>query len=479
MPAIVLLLVLGAPWLAWTGAGEAAPTVPPPTVPPAALPPAAAEPGEELSAGAATVFIDPIKAHNAFGHALGNMVPTRWHQLRDGKRFFLMNWGEPRPGTQSGDGLGPLFNAVSCSFCHFKDGRGHPPEEGGAEIPLLVRLSVPGEDGAELPEPRYGWQLQEHGAQGFRGEAKIVVQWQEIQGRYPDGEPYTLRKPRLDIRDLADGPLAPGTRMSARMPPALLGLGLLEAVPDVAILALADPGDADGDGISGRPNYVQHLRTGGKAIGRFGWKANQPTLEQQNAMALQEDIGITSELLPAHACGARQEPCRTAAGDDAQPEASGYELGRITLYTRLLAVPARRDWQDPAVLRGKALFRQAGCESCHHPRLETGAQASLPELAGQTIRPYTDLLLHDLGPELADGRPDFEAEGSEWRTAPLWGLGLVSQVTRDARLLHDGRARGPAEAILWHGGEAEPARDRFRQLPQADRAALLRFLDSL
>ncbi len=471
-PAIVLLLLLGAPWLPWAGVGEAAPSVSP-----AATAVNTAEPGEELSGGAATVFIDLEKAHNAFGHALGNMAPSRWNQLLDGKRFFLLNWAEPQAGTRSGDGLGPLFNAVSCSFCHFKDGRGHPPEEGGAEIPLLVRLSVLGENGAALPEPRYGWQLQEHGAQGLRGEGRIHVHWEEVRGRYPDGEPYTLRQPRLDIQDLAQGPFAAGTRMSARMPPALLGLGLLEAVPDVAILALADPGDADGDGISGRPNYVPDLRNGGKALGRFGWKANQPTLEQQNATALQEDMGITSDLLPAHACGAHQEPCRTA-GHGGQPEASGYELGRITLYTRLLAVPARRDWQDPAVLRGKALFRQAGCESCHHPRFETGPH-SLSELAGQTIRPYTDLLLHDLGPELADGRPDFAADGSEWRTSPLWGLGLVRKVTKDARLLHDGRARGPEEAILWHGGKAAPARERFKQLPRADRAALLLFLDSL
>lgn len=464
---IVLLLLLGAPWFPRPGASEPAPSVSP-----------AAEPGEELQAGEATVFINPENLHNSFGHALGNLDPSRWHPLRDGKRVFLMNWVEPQADTRAGDGLGPLFNANSCSFCHFKDGRGHPPEEGGAEIPVLVRLSVPGEDGASLPEPRYGWQLQDHAAQGFRGEAKIIVHWEQIDGLYHDGEPYTLRRPRLDIQDLADGPLAPGTRTSVRTPPALHGMGLLEAIPDVAILALADPADANGNGISGRPNYVPDLRTGGKALGRFGWKANQPTLEQQNAMALQEDMGITSDLLPMHACGPRQEPCLTAK-HGGQPEAPRYELGRVTLYTRLLAVPARRDWQDPIVLRGKALFRQAGCESCHHPRFETAAQAALPELSGQTIRPYTDLLLHDMGPELADGRPDFEADGNEWRTAPLWGLGLLKNVTKDARLLHDGRARGAEEAILWHGGEAEASRERFKKLPKADRAALLRFLDSL
>jgi CxxC motif-containing protein (DUF1111 family) len=464
---IVLLLLLGAPWFPRTGASEPAPSLS-----------LAAEPGEELSGGATTVLIDPQNAHNAFGHALGNLDRSHWNPLRDGKRVFLQNWMEPQADDRPGDGLGPLFNANSCSFCHFKDGRGHPPEEGGAEIPRLIRLSIPGEDGSALPDPRYGWQLQEHGAQGIRGEAKIILHWESIEGRYPDGEPYTLRRPRLDIQNLADGPLAPETQTSVRMAPALLGLGLLEAIPDLAIITLADPGDADGDGISGRPNYVPDLRSGGKALGRFGWKANQPTLEQQNAMAFQEDMGVTSDLLPTHACGARQEPCLKAA-HGGRPEVTRHELGRVTLYTRLLAVPARRDWQDPTVLRGKALFGQAGCASCHHPRFETGAQASLPELAGQTIRPYTDLLLHDMGPELADGRPDFEADGNEWRTPPLWGLGLLKNVTKDARLLHDGRAQTPEEAILWHGGEAEAARERFKKLPKADRAALLRFLDSL
>lgn len=416
---ILLLLLLGAPWLSRSGAGEPVPSFM-----------TAAEPGEAV---------------------------------------FHRNWVEPQADDRPGDGLGPLFNAVSCGFCHFVEGRGHPPEEGGAPVPRLVRLSVPGEAGASLPEPRYGWQLQDHGTQGLRGEARISVRWEKIEGRYPDGELYTLRRPHLLIQDLADGPLAPGTRTSIRMPPALRGLGLLEAVPDVAILALADPGDADGDGISGRPNYAPDLRTQGRALGRFGWKANQPSVEQQIATALQEDMGITSDLLPSHPCSARQAPC-LGAGHGGRPEVSRAELDQLTLYTRQLAVPARRQAQEPAVIRGEALFGQTGCASCHHPRFAVDTR---------TIRPYTDLLLHDMGPDLADGRPDSEADGSEWRTAPLWGLGLMRQVSLEIPLLHDGRARGPEEAILWHGGEAEAARERFKKLPKAERAALLRFLDSL
>lgn len=378
-----------------------------------------------------------------------SMDSSRAAALRDGERIFLQNWVEPQADDRSGDGLGPLFNAVSCSFCHVQEGRGHPPSEGGADVPRIVRLGVrgPGGGGAFVPEPRYGWQIQEHGVQGRPGEAKVAIGWEASEGRYPDGGLYTLRKPRVDLRNLSYGPLAPGTRMSVRTPPVLRGLGLLEEVPDLAILVLADPEDSNRDGISGRPNYVPVLRTGGKAIGRFGWKANQPTIEQQIATAFQEDMGITWD------------------------EVSRSELERVTLFTGQLPVPARRGGQDSAVLRGETLFRQVGCESCHRSRLETAS--------GGAIHPYTDLLLHDMGPDLADGRPDFEADGNEWRTPPLWGSALVEAVSHEIRLLHDGRARSPEEAILWHGGEAAAARDRFKKLPKADRAALLKFLDSL
>jgi CxxC motif-containing protein (DUF1111 family) len=414
-----------------------------------------------------------------FGPAPPILDPSRSRALEEGRKIFLQIWVEPQAEDRANDGLGPLFNAVSCSFCHPQEGGGHPPEEGGAEIPRLVRLSVPGTGGAFLPEPGYGGQIQDSGIRGIHAEARVVIRWEESAGRYSDGERYTLRQPRLDLQDLADGPLAPGTRISLRSPPPLFGIGLLEAVPDVALLALADPADANGDGISGRPNYVPDVRSGGvPVLGRFGWKANQPTIEQQNATALQEDLGITSDLFPAHACSPRQEACRTAkpAG---KPELTGADLARLTLYTRLLAAPARRAARDPEVLRGEALFRQIGCEGCHHPRFETGFQAGLPELSGQTLHPYTDLLLHDLGPGLADGRPDFAADGTEWRTAPLWGLGSSKAAGREARLLHDGRARTAEEAILWHGGEAETSQDRFRKLSKEDRTALLRFLGSL
>jgi CxxC motif-containing protein (DUF1111 family) len=249
-------------------------------------------------------------------------------------------------------------------------------------------------------------------------------------------------------------------------------------VPEETILAFADPGDADGDGISGRPNFVRDRRADADALGRFGWKANQPSVEQQNSGAFLGDIGVTSTLFPEQNCTAVETEC-AAAPDGGDPEVDQDKIDSVTFYARLLAVPARRDVDDPVVLRGESLFHEIGCAACHRSTVVTGDVTGIPALSRQTIHPYTDLLLHDMGPDLADDRPDFQADGREWRTAPLWGVGLIDNVNRHDFLLHDGRARGFAEAILWHGGEGEAARESFRMLPKEDRSALLRFLESL
>jgi CxxC motif-containing protein (DUF1111 family) len=304
------------------------------------------------------------------------------------------------------------------------------------------------------------------------------VTYEEVPGQYGDGTPYSLRRPAYRLEELAFGSLDPRTMISPRTAPVMIGLGLLEAVDEAQLLALADEMDADGDGISGRPNRVWDPVAQATRLGRFGWKANQPGLVQQNAGAFLGDLGITSALFPAENCPAPQAAC-AAAITGGTPELDGDKLEAVTYYSSLLAVPARRDFEDPEVLRGKAMFRAAGCASCHVPTLVTSAAAALPELAGQTIRPYTDLLLHDLGDDLADGRPDFLAGGREWRTPPLWGIGLVGVVNDHTQLLHDGRARDLAEAVLWHGGEAEAAREAFRTMARADRDALVRFLESL
>jgi CxxC motif-containing protein (DUF1111 family) len=244
------------------------------------------------------------------------------------------------------------------------------------------------------------------------------------------------------------------------------------------LLARADPDDTDENGISGRPNRVWDVASGSVMLGRFGWKANQPRLEQQNSGAFLGDIGITSPLFPRENCTSAQPDCSDAPSGGA-PELDADHVTQVDYYSKYLAVPARRDYTDPEVRRGEALFGELGCANCHTTTFKTGIVVDDPELSSQTIHPYTDLLLHDMGEALADGRPDFEADGNEWRTPPLWGIGLFEDVNDHTRYLHDGRARNLEEAVLWHGGEAEATTHAFKALSQTERDALLRFLGSL
>lgn len=441
----------------------------------------APEPGTELSGGATTIF---DHGANAYAFPARNYSAEHRDQFSLGDHFFNRNWVTAPASISGNDGLGPTFNATSCSACHFKDGRGTPPEQPGeAFLGLLLRLSIPGADehGGPLPEPSYGGQFNHHAILGVPAEGDTSVTYSDVAGQFPDGESYLLRRPQYRFDNLAFGPLAADVMVSPRVAPATFGLGLLQAISEATVLAHADEADANGDGISGRPNYVWDVRAGKPALGRFGWKANQPTIEQQTAGAFLGDIGITSSMFSAENCPPAQTACAAAksGGSPGAPELSDDKLRAMTIYGMGLGVPARRDWTRPDVVHGQRLFEDVGCAACHLPKLETGTLDGFPELSGQTIRPFTDLLLHDLGAELGDGRPDFLASGSEWRTPPLWGLGLLSTVNHHTHLLHDGRARNAQEAILWHGGEAARARDAFRALPRADRQALLAFLDSL
>lgn len=438
--------------------------------------PAGPEVGEELSGGATTVF---DTSRSAYAFSARNLTFEERSRFLVGNNFFGDNWVIAPSSTSARDGLGPLFNALSCGSCHPFDGRGQPPDDDDEMVSMLVRLSIPGEGahGGPVPDPRYGGQLQPRSIPGVEPEASTDVTWEEIAGTYADGAPYSLRRPHVEIRDLAYGELHPELMTSVRVAPPVYGLGLLEAVPDETLLALTDPDDADGDGISGRVNRVWDVARGTTAIGRFGWKANEPTVRQQSAGAFAGDIGLTSSLFPGATCSDSQLECLEAP-NGGEHECDDQVLDFVVFYGRTLAVPARRDVDDPEVLRGRALFLDSGCASCHVPRLETG-DTDIPAIAHQTIRPFTDLLLHDMGEALADGRPDFEASGSEWRTPPLWGIGLLQTVNRHQLLLHDGRARGFAEAILWHGGEAEAAREAFRAMSSDARDEMIRFLESL
>jgi CxxC motif-containing protein (DUF1111 family) len=415
-----------------------------------------------------------------------------------GDSFFTKNWVTAPASTEARDGLGPTFNAQACSSCHTHDGRGAPPEGPGdtASFGLLLRLSVPaaadgaqdgdqpnrgvpGENagGAPDPEPTYGGQLQDRAVLGVRPEGRVQVTWETVKGTYEDGTPYELRRPVIEIVDLARGPLSKDVQISPRLAPQVIGVGLLEAVPEADVRASADPDDSNGDGVSGRVNVVPDPRTGETKIGRFGWKANVATVEAQASGAFHGDIGITSSLAPDENCGDNDRACNDAP-NGGSPEIEDDTLGRVTFYNRTLAVPAMRHHEAENVRAGAEQFGNIGCASCHTQTMTTG-DADVPDLAHQTIHPYTDLLLHDMGPNLADGRPDFLASGTEWRTPPLWGIGLIDDVNGTRALLHDGRARSIEEAILWHGGEADAAMKRFRALPVKERDELITFLESL
>lgn len=436
------------------------------------------EEGEELSGGQATIF---DTTPNAFSLPVPGLQREQELLFFVGNSFFNQNWVTAPASTTARDGLGPFFNARSCAGCHFKDGRGRAPDfDGEAPTGLLLRTSIPGADdqGAPLPDPAYGGQLQDHSLMGSLPEAAFQISYEELPFTFPDGESINLRQPYYHISDLGFGEMHPDVMISPRVANQMIGMGLLEAVPEKTILDLADPHDEDGDGISGKPNWVWNFENGQVELGRFGWKANQPTVMQQTAGAFLGDIGITTPLFPDENCSPAAPDCLNAV-NGGSPEIAADDLHKVVLYASSLAVPARRDWQDPLVLQGKALFNESGCTACHTPLLQTGDHPTIPALSKQTIRPYTDLLLHDMGPDLADGRPDFEAGGSEWRTPPLWGIGLIETVNGHTQYLHDGRARNLLEAILWHGGEAETSRDAFSNLTPQERGAILRFLKSL
>ena len=440
-----------------------------------------AEPGEERSGGTTTVF---QTGRTAFSLPLANITRENKRAHAVGNSFFNKNWVIAPASTEARDGLGPLFHAKSCSGCHTLDGRGAPPKsKNELMVGLLFRLSIPGknEQCGPLPDPNFGGQLGVRAIPGFEPEGNVAIDFEDVPGTFGDGSTYILKRPVYTLSTAKIyGKPHPDLMMSPRVAPPVFGLGLLEAVEESEILALADPSDSDKDGISGRPNYVWDQEKKKAALGRFGWKANQPTIRQQTAGAFLGDIGITSDLNPNEDLTETQTRVSPPVISGGSPELEERLLNRIVVYQQTLAPPARRNWDDAKVLRGKRLFHEAKCAVCHVPVLKTADSVpGLEELEKQTIRPFTDLLLHDMGEELADNRPDFEATGREWRTPPLWGIGLTEAVNGHNRFLHDGRARGLEEAILWHGGEAFESRDNFRKMPKQDRDCLIAFLKSL
>lgn len=335
-------------------------------------------------------------------------------------------------------GLGPVFVATSCESCHAGDGKGHP-------FVKFIRFGQ--SDSTGNPWATFGDrrnQLKHNAIPGYEGQ------------KLPKGAPF-----------------------SEFIAPIVVGLGYLDAVPDETILAMADPDDEDGDGIRGRPHYnylpdyveprPNSVPKNGKYIYRFGHKASTYDLLHQTVDAYNQDIGITSIFNPTDPYSGLQQ----------EPEIAARTIHDVVFYLKTLKAPEPRDQEHPDVIEGKKLFEKISCSACHVPTLKTGF-SPIEKLSYQEFHPYTDLLLHDMGPELNDGYTEGYAKTSEWRTAPLWGLGLAKD-SQGGRmyLMHDGRARSIEEAILLHGGEAENSSKEYKQLAQDQKDQLLRFLNSL
>ena len=465
------------------------------------------DPLGEKAGGQGTVY---ATGRNAFSFPLANLDDAERTRFVIGNSFFKRNWVEAPASTTARDGLGPHFIARSCAGCHTMDGRGSPPDwpktlvaDPEKTVGLLMRLSVPGKpaghDGV-VPEPTYGDQFNNAAIQGVKPEGHVEIRSEAVHGRFKDGTRYTLQKPIYTLTDLAYGPMAKDVMISPRIAPQMIGMGLLEAIPESEILANARDQAATGNGIKGQPNRVWDAFAKKEVIGRFGWKANVGSVAHQSAGAFIGDMGITTSVFAGEACTPAQKDCLAAphGGGSAKgqktvvpaakasterPEIDDDTFAMVAFYTSTVAPPARRKPSDPQVLRGQALFAQAQCAACHRPSYTTGEplfpSLSSAKIKGQRIWPYTDLLLHDMGEGLADGRPDHQASGTQWKTPPLWGIGLFKDVNGHQRLLHDGRANGVMEAVLWHGGEAQGAKDAVLKFTDADRKALVAFVESL
>ncbi|RFZ88614.1 thiol oxidoreductase [Shinella sp. WSJ-2] len=453
-----------------------------------------AEPYEAMSAGAATSLAKIDR--NSFSHFSENITFKERETFKLGNALFQKLWVSSPSSTQASDGLGPLYNARSCQSCHIKDGRGHPPEDTADATSMFLRLARPAATPEEaaalknfqvmsLPDPTYGRQLQDQAITGLKAEGRMVIAYTEQSVTLAGGDVVRLRRPTYSVADLAYGTLDATTTLSPRVTQPMLGLGLIEAIHAADILALADPDDANGDGISGKAAIAVDPKTGKPALGRFGWKAQSATVRQQSADAFAFDIGISTPEVPLHqgdcmpaqtACIERPDGAQKRLGD---AEAPPPVMDLVTFYAENLAVPARRKASFAETLAGKRLFYETGCVSCHHPKFVTRRDAANAAQAFQLIWPYSDFLLHDMGEGLADGQQVGVASGQEWRTPPLWGIGLTKTVNGHTFFLHDGRARSLTEAILWHGGEGQKSRDRFATLEKHDRDALLTFLESL
>lgn len=464
-------------------------TTPPPLVPEVEI--SEANPGGETTV--------PYKPFASFMQPAANLPTEEQPHFHAGKALAHQPWVKAPTITFARDGLGPLYNARTCLACHINGGRGIMPRDGNHLLfTNFLRLSIPGKDKIHgvIPEPTYGDQLQAQSTALAHQLKHLKVPYQEGQPKpegylyiswptktfvYPDGQITELRYPDPRIENLGYGPMHPETMMGIRNAPPIHGVGLLELIPQSQIDQIAESQNKQNDEISGRINQVWDYEAKKTVPGRFGLKANKASVRLQTAGALNGDMGITNPIFRDQPCTEAQVNCQKQihGTDKHGNEVSEKQLSMFVDFTRSLGVPERRNPNHPTTLKGREHFYQIGCASCHHPSYTTANSERYPYLSNQKIWPYTDLLLHDMGPDLADGRPDYEADGNEWRTPPLWGIGLSKKVNGAQNFLHDGRARTIEEAILWHGGEAEKVKQQFTSLDKVDREALIRFVESL
>jgi len=400
-----------------------------------------------------------------------------------GNGFFKNPWVPAPATTTARDGLGPLFNTNGCEKCHIRDGRGERlTTEGIQKVSTLIRLILPPDTPAlteqqtiygPLPDPIYGHQFQPLSTPNISAEGNVQVIWHSKIETLHDGTNVTLKWPEITLSNLQYGKLNANTQLSARIAPAMIGLGLLEQIKQQDILKNQSSQAKRDDNIKGEVNWVWDNRLKQTVIGRFGWKAAQPNIFQQNAAAFHGDLGLTTSVFSHPTCTKAQTHCLTAP-NGGKTEVSDKILNFIQHYTRHINVPKRNTLEK----KGEVIFKEAKCNVCHRPNYITQINDSLPALSNQVIYPYTDMLLHDMGPNLASNQ-EFLATRQQWRTPPLWGLGKHEIVTGQLSLLHDGRASSMLEAILWHGGEAQESVNIVKSLPTQQRQLLISFLESL
>ena len=453
-----------------------------------------AEANEHLSGGMGTVF---SSNKNSFSLPMRNIHPSNKIDFFIGNGLFQRNWVASPSLTEASDGLGPLFSGNSCQSCHISDGRGHPPLTftNDSSSLMTLHLSIPSKnelmntkyDSLKIklnPEPIYGSQLSSFGIEGIYSEGNIDIVYEFIPIAFNNGKIISLRKPIYSIVNKNYGDLHIDVQISARVAQPMIGLGLIENISEIDILNNVDLEDLNKDGITGKANYVWDIRQDKSTLGRFGWKASQPSIYQQTVDALFEDMGLSSTAIPLYDnCTHHQLECKKLPNGNSKNyddvEVSNDQVDLIVYYSKHLGVPQRRDYENARVLEGKEIFFKSGCASCHTPKFVTMKVENDQSLSEQVIWPYSDFLLHDMGEDLADDVDEFLANGGEWRTPPLWGVGLTSKVSGHTNLLHDGRARNILEAILWHGGESKKSKENVLNLSDYEIENLLLFINSL